>query len=161
MASGTCSLAEIRIQRCHSCALGLRLTLQPLCQSTYPPSPFICKLCCGVKSLWSLDCGCSGRVGLQGHHFYCMTPGAGEFLFQTNCPFLRGPFLTLEPKAATPLVLPLVFPCIPEWLMASVSWIPRSSAFWLIQRTVTGGCLPSSPFRFISTIYTTDVSVRY
>lgn len=75
--------------------------------------------------------------------------------------FLQGPFLTLEPKAATLLVLPLVFPCIPEWLMASVSWIPRSSAFWLIQRTVTGGCLPSSPFRFISTIYTTDVSVRY
>ena len=58
-------------------------------------------------------------MGLQGHHFYCVTPGAGEFLFQTNCPFLWGPFLTLEPKAATPLVLPLVFPSILQWLMAS------------------------------------------
>lgn len=100
-------------------------------------------------------------VGLQCHHFYCMTPGAGEFLIETSCPFWWGPILVLEPKATTHLVLPLVLPSIPQLLMASVSWIPCSSAFWLIWRTVTGACLLSSPFRFIYTIHTTDISVRY
>lgn len=135
------------------------------CRSTYSPnlrsvlSFANCVMWC--KLLWSLDCGCLW-VGLQGHHFYCMTPGTGEFRVQTSCHFWWGlcfpSSLALEPKAATHLVLPLVIPSTPQFLMASVSWIPRSSAFWLIWITVTGACLPSSPFRFI---YTTDVSVRY
>lgn len=110
-----------------------------------------------IKSLWSLDCGCSGG-GVPRPSFLLHDSRSRRVPLPDQLPFLWGPFLTLEPKAATSLVLPLVFPSIPQWLMASVSWILRSSAFWLIQRTVTGGCLPSSPFRFI---YTTDVSVRY
>lgn len=65
--------------------------------------------------------------------------------------------LALEPKAATHLVLPLILPTVLGLLTASVSWIPHSSAFWLVRRTVTGARLLPSPFRVICTA---DVSMR-
>lgn len=140
---------------------GSSLPCSTLCQSTHPP-----KLG-SIHSFETVQCdvNCSGSwtvavtgMGLQGHHFHCMTPGSGSSSITPAAIFGGAIFLALEPKAATHLVLPLVLPSIPQLLMASVSWNPRSSAFWLIWRTVTGACLPSSPFRFI---YTTDVSVRY
>lgn len=164
VASGPCGLAEIEIQRCHALLLDSGSPCPQLCQSTQPPKlgsvHSFANCVMWYKLLQLLDCDYPG-VGLQGHHFYCMTSGAEEFFIQTSCPFWWGPFLALEPKSATHLVLPLVLPSIPQWLMASVSWILCSSAFWLFQRMVTGACLPSSPFRFIYIIYTTDVSVRY
>lgn len=93
------------------------------------------------KLLWFLDHSCCGEGGLQGHHFYCMTPEAGKFFIQTSCPFWWGPFLALEPKAATHLVLPLVLPSIPQLLVASVFLDPTLFSF-LADSENSDRCLP-------------------
>lgn len=114
-------------------------------QSIYLPKvESVCSFvnCVMCKLLWFLDHGCCGVGGLQGHHFYCMTPEAGKFLIQTSCPFWWGPFLALEPKAATHLVLPLVLPSIPQLLVASVFLDPTLFTF-LADSKNSDRCLPA------------------
>ena len=116
--------------------------------------------CVMCKLLWFLDCGCS-RGGAPRPSFLLHDSRSRRVPHPDQLPFFVGPFFGFGTKSSHSFGASSVLPSVPQWLMASVSWIPRSSDFWLIQRTVTGACLPSSPFRFMCTIDTTDVSVRY
>lgn len=143
-ASGACGFAEIETRDITAmlwdssqCGPLPALTLG---QSTYLPKlgsvhSFVnCVMWC--KLLWFLDCGCFGS-GDPRPPFSLHDSRSRKFLIQTSSPFWWVLFLALEPKAATHLVLPLVLPSIPQPLLASVSQIPCSSAFWLIWRTPT------------------------
>eukprot|EP00069_Balaena_mysticetus_P013296 bmy_08018T0 len=142
-------------------------------QKPYPESPFQASLsvCIDQTREHKSDPGRQPtHTWMQKETLFCILEGAlrgqCKSLKQKSrrvphpdqLPFFVGPFFGFGTKSSHSFGASSVLPSVPQWLMASVSWIPRSSDFWLIQRTVTGACLPSSPFRFICTIDTTDVS---